>query len=178
MSAIVSCTYSALRLISCRNTSEVVKTTPPLSGPDNPESFRIAIPSRLKRGIKRHAIGSGGHQLFKMVDVKDRTQPQQRQPEERKRPISMSFTHEGHEKHYTHPHYYTEVPKYYTTKAPETTQLRMLPQPTTSRLQLITQPKLSNSTLERPSTTEISRVSFSDTQHGSPEVSNKVRFKQ
>jgi len=33
---------------------------------------------------------------------------------------------------------YTEAPKYYTTKAPETTQLRMLPQPTTPRLQLIT----------------------------------------
>jgi hypothetical protein len=33
-------------------------------------------------------------------------------------------------------------------------------------------------TLERPSTTEISQVSFSDTQHGSPEVSNKLRFKQ
>jgi hypothetical protein len=69
-------------------------------------------------------------------------------------------------------------PKYYTTKAPKTTQLRMLPQPTTPRLQLITPPKLSNTTQERPSTIEISRVSFSDTQHGSPEVSNKLRFKQ
>ncbi|EFX72754.1 hypothetical protein DAPPUDRAFT_254045 [Daphnia pulex] len=73
--------------------------------------------------------------------------------------------------------YYTESPKYYTTKAPENTQLRMLPQPTTPRLQLITPPKLSNTTQERPSTIEISRVSFSDTHHGSPEVANKLRLK-
>ncbi|EFX82326.1 hypothetical protein DAPPUDRAFT_241498 [Daphnia pulex] len=39
--------------------------------------------------------------------------------------------------------YYTEAPKYYTTMASETTQLRMLPQPTTPRLQLIAPPKLS-----------------------------------
>ncbi|EFX72746.1 hypothetical protein DAPPUDRAFT_254022 [Daphnia pulex] len=50
--------------------------------------------------------------------------------------------------------YYTEAPKYYTTKA----HLRLR-------------------NYERPSTIEISRVSFSDTQHGSPEVSNKLRFK-
>ncbi|EFX62433.1 hypothetical protein DAPPUDRAFT_270421 [Daphnia pulex] len=74
--------------------------------------------------------------------------------------------------------YYTEAPKYYTTNASETTQLRMLPQTTTPRLQLITPPKLSNTVQERPSTIEISRVSFSNTQHGSPEVSNKLRFKQ
>ncbi len=74
--------------------------------------------------------------------------------------------------------YYTEAPKYNTTNASETTQLRMLPQTTTPRLQLITPPKLSNTTQERPSTIEISRVSFSNTQHGSPEVSNKLHFKQ
>ncbi|EFX79284.1 hypothetical protein DAPPUDRAFT_244863 [Daphnia pulex] len=83
------------------------------------------------------------------------------------------------ELHYQSAEYYTEAPKYYTTKAPtETTQLRMLPQPTTPRLQLITPLKLSNTTLERPSTIEVSRVSFSNTQHSSPEVSNNLRFKQ
>ncbi|EFX74547.1 hypothetical protein DAPPUDRAFT_251731 [Daphnia pulex] len=74
--------------------------------------------------------------------------------------------------------YTTKALEYYTEAPTETTQLRMLPKPTTSRLQLITSPKLSNSTLERPSTTEISQVSFSDTQHGNPEVSNKLRFRQ
>ncbi|EFX82364.1 hypothetical protein DAPPUDRAFT_241408 [Daphnia pulex] len=74
--------------------------------------------------------------------------------------------------------YTTKTLKYYTIMASETTQLRMLPQPTTPRLQLIAPPKLSNTTLERPSTIEVSRVSFSDTQHGSPEVSNNLRFKQ
>jgi hypothetical protein len=74
--------------------------------------------------------------------------------------------------------YTTKALQYYTEAPTETTQLRMLPQPTTPRLQLITSPRLSNSTLERPSTTEISQVSFSDTQHGNPEVSNKLRFKQ
>ncbi|EFX74562.1 hypothetical protein DAPPUDRAFT_251771 [Daphnia pulex] len=78
----------------------------------------------------------------------------------------------------TTPSYTTKALEYYTEAPTETTQLRMLPKPTTSRLQLITSPKLSNSTLERPSTTEISQVSFSDTQHGNPEVSNKLRFKQ
>jgi hypothetical protein len=83
------------------------------------------------------------------------------------------------ELHYQSAEYYTEAPKYYTTEAPtETTQLRMLPQPTTPRLQLITPLKLSNTTLERPSTIEVSQVSFSDTQHGSPEVSNNLCFKQ
>ena len=83
------------------------------------------------------------------------------------------------ELHYQSAEYYTEAPKYYTTEAPtETTQLRMLPQPTTPRLQLITPLKLLNTTLERPSTIEVSQVSFTDTQHGSPEVSNNLRFKQ
>jgi hypothetical protein len=46
--------------------------------------------------------------------------------------------------HYQNAEYYTEAPKYYTTEAhTETTQLRMLPQPTTPRLQLITPLKLS-----------------------------------
>jgi hypothetical protein len=83
------------------------------------------------------------------------------------------------ELHYQSAEYYTEAPEYYTTEAPtETTQLRMLPQPTTPRLQLITPLKLLNTTLERPSTIEVSQVSFTDTQHGSPEVSNNLRFKQ